>query len=136
MRFVTIRKYGLTLALGILCVGSAKATQTTTAAPTPPMRITSAAASVGSGLKTPAVAISTAPIPEPSISDLYPLDKMHLRDPFMQMGGSSGGYGEQGETTEFSIHSLVLKGIMQDSSGDFALFVDAASGANYVLRKD
>jgi len=90
----------------------------------------------GGNIKTPAVAVSTAAPMEPGVNDLYPFERMHLRDPFMQLGGSSGYGDQEGDIPVFSIHNLVLKGIMQDSSGDFALFVDAASGANYVLRKD
>jgi hypothetical protein len=87
-------------------------------------------------IKTPAVVVSTAAVEaEPTVQDLYPVEKLHLRDPFIPLGGSSSGF-QGGEIVEFSIHNLVLKGIMRDPDGDFALFVDANSGSDYVLRKN
>jgi len=129
----------LALALAIFCCGGAKAMAgAAEAAIAPKPTAGPAAAKAGGGAKSPAVAVSSAAPAGPGVNDLYPLDKMHLRDPFAQLGGGSGGYsGEPGSGTgEFSIHNLILKGIMKDSYGDFALFVDGSSGANYVLRKD
>lgn len=98
----------------------------------------SIAVSIKGAAKAPAVAASTAAVrAEPTVQDLYPLEKLHLRDPFISAGGgSSSGFQGGGEIAEFSIHNLTLKGILQDPSGDYALFVDASSGNDYVLRKN
>ena len=81
------------------------------------------------------VASSTSTVAEPGVSDLYPIDRMRLRDPFVKAGGASGGGGGDIETIDVNIHNLVLKGILQDPAGDLALFVDPASGQDLVLKK-
>lgn len=72
-----------------------------------------------------------------TVSDLYKAER--LRDPFVELGGSGGRSvpapvsGE--EAAEFSIHSLLLRSMMQDRSGHFAALTDKATGASYVLKK-
>ncbi|MBI4386833.1 MAG: hypothetical protein HY551_05575 [Elusimicrobia bacterium] len=78
----------------------------------------------------PAAAVSsTAAV---SAADLY---RAHgLRDPFLKSGGGSSGAVVQ-EPGDFSIHKLILKGILKDPGGDFALLIEPSSGASYILKK-
>ena len=55
------------------------------------------------------------------------------RDPFLTPGSGAPRVTAK-EPTEFSIHNLVLKGILRDPSGDFAILVEQGSGASYILR--
>lgn len=125
----------LALAALIFCLQNARAREARASTISGPMTGPHAVSEVNNS-KTPAVATSTAAIgAEPVVQDLYPAERLRLRDPFVPLGGTSSGF-QGGEMVEFSIHNLVLKGIMQDPSGDYALFVDANSGSDYVLRKN
>lgn len=119
-------------------LGNAKAGPVLAAAADSPKPVNAQALAPNAPKVQPAVAASTGTAhTEPTVRDLYPLEKMHLRDPFVPGGGSSSGVSQGGgELVEFSIHNLILKGIMQDKAGDFALFLDASSGGDYVLRKN
>jgi len=56
-----------------------------------------------------------------------------LRDPFLTPGAGAV-VQKDWQTVEFSIHNLVLKGILADPAGNFAVLVDGASGASYILK--
>src|SRR5581483_3676664 len=109
------------------------------AQPTPPMSPTpsksGAEAASKSGPAASQVAVSTGTAGEPTVADLYTIEKMHLRDPFVKGGAAAASAGGEFETRELNIHNLVLKGLLQDRAGDFALFVDPGSGSNLILKK-
>jgi hypothetical protein len=67
-----------------------------------------------------------------SIESLYPVD--HLRDPFVHLGGGRGR-AKAFSMQDFSIHKLLLRGILRDTGTDFALFVDNEAGWGFLLRK-
>ena len=67
-----------------------------------------------------------------TVSTLYTGD--HYRDPFQS--SSAGGARVRRKAdgpTQVDIHSLQLRGILQDDSGDFALF-SADDGSTLILR--
>ena len=101
-----------------------------------------AAASPVSAAK-PEVASSTAAAKEPTVADIYQGDK--IRDPFLEGGGGSAGGGSDKAASsgvgislvaagEFTIHVLQLRGVMEDGHGGYAVLVEPASGATFVLR--
>lgn len=105
------------------------------AAALPPPVNGPAANAAGAQAKSPAVSPSSSTVSEPTVADLYPIEKMHLRDPFVKSGAAGAGGEGEIEMTDINIHNLVLKGILYDRTGDFALFVDPASGSNLYLKK-
>ncbi|MFA6029924.1 MAG: hypothetical protein WC969_08730 [Elusimicrobiota bacterium] len=73
-----------------------------------------------------------------TVGDIYGGGR--YRDPFRLPSAGSGpaviakeGEGG-GETLEFSIHSLNLKGILKDQTGASALLVDPRTGSGYLLK--
>jgi len=84
------------------------------------------------------VAASTSAARTLTVNDLYGGAK--YRDPFASvMAGAAAPRPQQapeGAEAEyqFSIHSLNLKGIMQDRRGGSAILVDPKSGQGYLLR--
>ena len=63
-----------------------------------------------------------------------------LRDPFTAFvgGGGASGANASGKAfnkEDFNIHNLSLRGIMKDSSADYALFTDNGFGVAFILRR-
>lgn len=84
-----------------------------------------------------APAVSTAPVKALTPADLY--DGAKFRDPFRVLNAGGGGGAAPAapaayDPETFSIHGLDLKGILKDRSGDYAVLVEAGSGAGFVLR--
>ncbi len=94
-----------------------------------------------SGGRAQAPTASSAKATEPTaIDELYKGGK--ARDPFAKVDGTGTQAPEPdasaSDTTareDFSIHSLVLKGIMQDSAGAYAVLVDPKYNLTFVLKK-
>lgn len=96
----------------------------------------------------PAAAISTSPL---SISVGSTIEEIYagatLRDPFVAVAGAARAVAAAtapGETPipagtvpseDFSIHSLELKGVMEDRTGGFAILVDPKFAASFVLKR-
>lgn len=88
-----------------------------------------------------APAASAAPAPAPAavglstytVSTMYTGDR--VRDPFMppSMGGPSRVHEKGAGAPALDIHSLQLRGIMQDGKTDFALFA-TDEGSTLILR--
>lgn len=71
--------------------------------------------------------------PPPTVDELY---SGNLRNPFIALGGGSGGIQirtASSESLPFSIHDLELTGIMKDSKGKQALLKNLNTGASYML---
>lgn len=76
---------------------------------------------------TAAAAVSTV-----TVSSIYTAER--LRDPFARWGAGRGG-GKPFTLEDFSIHKLVLNGILKDAATEFAIFSDTESGYRFLLRK-
>ncbi len=94
----------------------------------------------------PAVSVSTSIAIGSTIEEIYP--GAPPRDPFVAVAGqarsAASAPAASGETPipvgtvpseDFSIHSLELKGVMEDRSGGFAILVDPKFGASFVLKR-
>jgi hypothetical protein len=85
-----------------------------------------------------AVAVSTDTARPLTAADLY--RGAQFRDPFLPPSAGSSQAAPaarpapSGEEVEFSIHELVLKGILQDSGGATAILVDNRLGTGYILK--
>ncbi|MBI5200110.1 MAG: hypothetical protein HY925_00870 [Elusimicrobia bacterium] len=93
-----------------------------------------------------AVSVSTNIAIGSTIEEIY--TGAALRDPFIAVAGAAKASAiaalAPGETPipagtvpseDFSIHSLELKGVMEDKTGGFAILVDPKFGASFVLRR-
>ena len=77
----------------------------------------------------PAVS-TTAVIP----SAIYTAER--LRDPFIPFSAGGGSVSSKPyNADDFSIHNLSLRGIMKDTTVDYALFTDKTVGATFILRR-
>src|SRR5205807_718789 len=124
------------ISIGAWSLFSATLTQAQSAPSALPPPMGSGAPATGAQTKTPVVSASSSTVSEPTVADLYPIEKLHLRDPFVKSGGGGGGgFGGETEALDINIHNLVLKGVLEGRSGDIALFVDPASGTNLYLKK-
>ncbi|MBI4423318.1 MAG: hypothetical protein HY554_06305 [Elusimicrobia bacterium] len=127
------------LRLAAALIGAAFAAAPDAFAALKPRAAVEAAKAAAEAKAAPAVAASTAPAKEPeTVEEMYPVAKM--RDPFAAViGGGGSGSGASATALvpleEFSIHGLVLRGVMQDRTGTFAVLTDPKYGAAFVLKR-
>ena len=121
-----MRSYGLAAVLAGVCLAcrpaAAEGSKSSPAAPPPAPPAAS----------KPAVAASTGTEEGPSVDSLYKGDK--IRNPFLPAGSASVVTETAAAPEEFSIHNLLLKGIMRDPNGDFAVLAQRGSTDSFVLK--
>lgn len=85
------------------------------------------------GAAVPPVEVKSSTAPPPSPSTIYPVER--LRDPFTAASAGGTNTGRPFSFDDFNIHNLSLRGIMKDSTADYALFSDSEFGVSFILRK-
>ena len=117
--------------LSLMAVGAGLGAYAFGAAPTAPAPAVTSQPAKG---QVPAATASETTTPE----QLY--NASSLRDPFVSFGSvasavrSVSPVAAAAANETFSIHSLYLRGIMRDTTGDWAVLVSQA-GATYILKK-
>lgn len=82
----------------------------------------------------PAAAAGIQPAQPKRISDVYQGNK--FRDPFVSLVGAGGGAAPAVVPSEkpANIHDMVLKGIMSDQKGHYAIFHEPNTGSSFILK--
>lgn len=88
----------------------------------------------------PAAAVQSQP-PKPAqpkrVSEVYQGDK--FRDPFVSLVGAGASGGAIASTPPSkkpaNIHDLVLKGMLSDKKGQYAIFQEPNTGSSFILKQ-
>ncbi len=70
---------------------------------------------------------------EAEVPNVYTGDQ--YRDPFSPLEAGASEHRRKFTPADFSIHHLVLSGIMEDRGTGYALFVDPGFGVSFILRR-